>query len=61
MVRNVDFDNINWSDLYGNLKKAQQRWGFVTKVLAKTGEMVRARVVMYKAVFQTVLIYGSDS
>ena len=33
----------------------------VVKVLVKTGAVVRARVMMYRAVFQMVLIYGSES
>ena len=30
------------------------------KVLTKTGSMVQAWVMVYKAVVQTVLLYGSD-
>ena len=44
-----------------NLSKAQRRWGGVEKVLMNMGETVRSREMMYKAVVQTVLIYGSGS
>ena len=33
----------------------------VAKVLGKTGAPIKARDIMYKAVFQTVLLYGSES
>ena len=33
----------------------------VARVLDKTGATVRARGIMYKAVYQSVLLYGSDS
>ena len=40
------------------MRKAQRCWGMVVKVLAKGGETVREYMIMYKAVVQTVLIYG---
>ena len=32
----------------------------VTKVLVKTGYMIKSRAMMYKAVFQAVILYGSE-
>ena len=33
----------------------------VSKMMYKMGAMVRARAMMYKAVVQTVLLYGRES
>ena len=43
------------------MRKAHWRWGVVVKVLKKKGATVRAREMMYKAVFQKVLLYGRNS
>ena len=61
LVRTVAFKNINWSDLYRNLRKAQQRLGVVAKVLTKMGATVWAQAMMYKLVVQLVLLYRSKS
>ena len=31
----VAFNNSNWAALYGNLRKAQRRWGVLAKVMMK--------------------------
>ena len=36
-----------------------QRWGLGAKVLKKTGAKVRSLAMIYKAMVQTVLLYGS--
>ena len=46
--------------LYVDLRKVWQL-GMTEKVLAKTGEMVWAWDMMYKAVVQTVMVYRSES
>ena len=56
----IAYNNSNWSSVYQNPKKAQRRWVMITKVLSKTGAMVRARGMMYKAVDQSVILYGSN-
>ena len=50
-----------WTAVYQNLKKAQRWWGMVARVLAKTGATVQYRGVIYKALDQSVLMYGSES
>ena len=47
--------------LYHNLNKDRSWCGIVVKVLTKSGAAVRSRAMMYKAVVNTVLLYGSDS
>ena len=59
--RMVVFNNSDWADLYGNLSKAQRRWGMVEKVLKNTGELVRSQVMLYKLVVQMVLLYRSNN
>ena len=61
MGRTVAFNNSNWASLYKNLSKAQRWLGVVVKLLTKTGVMVRAPAMMYRAVVQIVLLYGSNS
>ena len=39
----------------------RRQWGMVEKVLKKSVAAVQSQAMMYKAVVQTVLMYGSDS
>ena len=41
------------------MKKARW-WGMILRVLKKTGAMVQARGMIYKAVEQSVMLYGGD-
>ena len=56
--RTVNLNNINWEALYINLWKAQIQWGLVAMFLENTGELIKSREMMYKAVVQAVIIYG---
>ena len=60
IVSMVTFNNSDWVALYSNIEKSQHRWGLVVKVLGKTGDPVKSRVMMYKLVVQPVLLYGSE-
>ena len=40
--------------------KSQRRWGFVAKLKGKTGAPIKAQAMMYKALVQAVLRYGSE-
>ena len=55
----VASNNSDWEDLYQNLLKSQRWWGMVEKVLKRMGATVQTRVMLYKEVVHTVLIYGS--
>ena len=59
--RTIVHNNSNCPVVYQNLKKVQSRWGVIVRFLEKMGATVRARGMMYKAVDQSVLLYGSDS
>ena len=58
--RTVMYNNSNWEALYSKVRKAQQRWGIVTKVMWNTGAPIKSRSVMYKVVVQAVLLYRSE-
>ena len=55
----VTFNNINWEALYRNLWYAQSQWELMAMFLEKKASQVKAQVVMYKAVVQAVIIFGS--
>ena len=59
--RTVAFNNSDWANLYGNLRKAQRRLGVVTKVMMKTGLTVWARAMIYKVAVMMVLLYVRNS
>ena len=58
LIHTVAYNNRNWAELYSNLRKAQRRWGVVEKVMGKTGAPIKYQAMMYKVVFQAVLLYG---
>ena len=45
--------------VYQNLQKVRSQWVMIVGVMAKTGETVWARGMMYKSVAQLVLLYGN--
>ena len=55
----VNFNNSNCEDLYINLWKAHIQWMLVAMFLEKTGAPVKDRAMIYKAVVQAVILYGS--
>jgi hypothetical protein len=59
--RILSFNNSDWPTLYANLKKAQQKWGMLSRLLARDGASPRARGMFYKAVCQAVLLYGCET
>ena len=61
MVERLIYNNSDWPAVYQNLNKARRQWGVIARVLAKTGSMVRARGMMYKAVGQFMILYRSNS
>jgi hypothetical protein len=41
--------------------KAQQRWAYISRILSQEGATPRISAIFYKAVVQTVLLFGSES
>jgi hypothetical protein len=44
-----------------NLRKARIKWGRISRILSKDGEDPKAMASFYKAIVQSVLLYGSES
>jgi hypothetical protein len=45
----------------GNLHRARQRWGMIARILSQEGTNAKVMATFYKAVVQSVLLYGSES
>ena len=59
--RPLSYNNSDWVALYRNLKKAQAKWGMIARLLVREGASLRARGHFYKAVVQSVLLYGCET
>jgi len=44
-----------------NLKRARQKWGRISRILSKKSARPKAMATFYKAIVQSVLLYGSES
>ena len=58
--RTITYNNSDWAELHRNLRKSHGIWGMIVKVIGKTGRPIKVQVMMYKVVFQAVLLYGSE-
>lgn len=56
-ISSVDND---WPALHHNLSKARKRWGMVSKVLVQEEATPKVSAMFYKAVVQSVLLYGCE-
>ena len=61
LVLTTVYNNSHCEDMHHNLRKDWRCWGVIFKVSTKRGAMVWAHGMLYKAVAQTVLLYGSES
>ena len=48
----------DWPAVYYNLKKTRKRWAWVSRVLTQEGADSRVCGMFYKAVVQSILLYG---
>jgi hypothetical protein len=52
----------DWPAVYHNLSKACQHWARVSQVLAQhKGAEAHVSAMLYKAIVQSVLLYGSET
>ena len=51
----------NWPSVIGNLKKARKSWAWLTRILGRKGSNPRVFGKCFIAVFQSVLIFGSET
>ena len=61
LVCTITYNNSDWAALYHSLGEARRRWGMMSRVLDKSGVTVRDRLIMYKYMVQTVLLYVRKS
>ena len=59
--RPISFLDDDWPAVYRNLKKARQRWAQVSRVLTQEGSSPRVCGMFYKAIVQSVLLYGCET
>ena len=59
--RPLSANDSDWPALYHNLVKARQRWARATRILTRDGAQPRVSGMFYKAIVQTVLLYGSET
>ena len=58
--RIIAYNSRNWAAVYLNLHKARRQWVMIVGVLESTVATVRSRGEIYKAVAQSVLLYGRE-
>jgi len=51
----------DWPAIHSNLAKARKRWGMIRRVLVREGADARVSGYFYKAVVQSVVLYGSET
>jgi hypothetical protein len=59
--RPLSYSDSDWPAVYYNLKKARKRWARVSRVLTREGATSRVCGMFYKAVVQSVLLYGCET
>ena len=51
----------DWPAVYWNLSKARKQWAKIARVLSWTGASLRTSSMFYKAIVQSVLLYGYET
>jgi hypothetical protein len=59
--RQISYDDSDWLAVLGNVRKAKAKWAMVSRVLCRQGASPRVSAMFYKAIVQSVLLFGSDS
>ena len=54
------FDS-DWPALHRNMTRARRQWAMISRVLTREGANPRVSGMFYKAVVQSVLLYGSET
>ena len=50
----------DWPEVAGNLQKARESWVWMSRILSREGADSKVSGHFFKAVVQTVLIFGED-
>jgi exonuclease III len=59
--RLLSANNSDWPAVYKNLKKAKSKWALISRPLLKTGVAPKFVGMFYKAIVQSVLLYGCET
>jgi len=59
--RMVCDDDNDWLAVSTNLKKARARWSMISRILSRDGADSKTMGHFYKAIVQSVLLYGSET
>jgi hypothetical protein len=60
--RILEENDQDWPAVQRNLKRARQKWGMIGRILSREGaNEPRTMATFYKAIIQSVLLYGSET
>lgn len=59
--RELSHDNSDWLAVTTNVKKARAKWGQISRVLCRQGASPRVSALFYKAICQSVLLFGAET
>lgn len=59
--RPISSTDDDWPAIHLNLSKARSQWGMVSKVLRREKAAPKIAAMFYKAVVQSVLLYGAET
>jgi hypothetical protein len=59
--RILDESDDDWPALQSNLKKARAKWGRIGRILSREQANPRVMATFYKAIIQSVLLYGAET
>ena len=59
--RILEESDDDWPALQSNLKKARAKWGRIGRILSREQANPRVMATFYKAIIQSVLLYGAET
>ena len=59
--RPIASNDDDWPALYRNLTRARRKWGMVRRVLTREGATPAISGMFYKAIVQSILLYGCET
>ena len=59
--RTVEENDQDRPAIQRNLKRAREKWGKIGRILSREGAKPRTMATFYKAIVQSVLLYGSET
>jgi hypothetical protein len=59
--RPIASNDDDWPALYRNIPRARRRWGMVRRVLTREGATPAISGMFYKAIVQSILLYGCET